>query len=76
MGTRPTHPELLDFLANQYAANGWTMKPLASYDSCFQRLPQVQLLALRRGTWFGIWDRAAGELVRYPPDWALLHAFN
>jgi cytochrome c553 len=28
MGTRPTHPELLDFLANQYVAGGWKMKPL------------------------------------------------
>ncbi len=28
MGTRPSHPELLDYLANQYIANGWTMKPL------------------------------------------------
>ncbi len=28
MGTRPTHPELLDYLANQYVAGGWKMKPL------------------------------------------------
>jgi hypothetical protein len=28
MGTRPTHPELLDWLANQYIAGGWKMKPL------------------------------------------------
>jgi hypothetical protein len=28
MGVRPTHPELLDFLANEYVANGWKMKPL------------------------------------------------
>jgi hypothetical protein len=28
MGTRPTHPELLDWLANQYVSNGWKMKPL------------------------------------------------
>ncbi|MBM3755162.1 MAG: DUF1553 domain-containing protein [Acidobacteria bacterium] len=28
MGVRPTHPELLDFLANEYVASGWKMKPL------------------------------------------------
>ena len=28
MGVKPTHPELLDFLANQYIAGGWKMKPL------------------------------------------------
>jgi len=28
MGTRPTHPELLDYLANQFIAAGWQMKPL------------------------------------------------
>ena len=28
MGGRPSHPELLDFLANQYIAGGWRMKPL------------------------------------------------
>ncbi len=28
MGSRPSHPELLDWLANQYVANGQRMKPL------------------------------------------------
>lgn len=28
MGTRPSHPELLDWLANRYIADGWKMKPL------------------------------------------------
>jgi len=28
MGLRPTHPELLDYLANQLIAGGWRMKPL------------------------------------------------
>jgi hypothetical protein len=28
MGTRPTNPALLDWLANQFVANGWRMKPL------------------------------------------------
>jgi len=28
MGTRPTHPELLDWLANAYVNGGWKLKPL------------------------------------------------
>ena len=28
MGTRPSHPELLDWLANRYTGNGWKTKPL------------------------------------------------
>jgi hypothetical protein len=28
MGGKPSNPELLDYLANQYIANGWEMKPL------------------------------------------------
>ena len=28
MGTRPTHPELLDWLANEFVASGFRMKPL------------------------------------------------
>ena len=28
MGTPPTHPELLDYLASQLVANGWKIKPL------------------------------------------------
>jgi hypothetical protein len=28
MGTRPSHPELLDYLANQLVAGGWKMKPV------------------------------------------------
>jgi hypothetical protein len=28
MGTRPSHPELLDYLANEFIANGWHFKPL------------------------------------------------
>jgi hypothetical protein len=28
MGTRPSHPELLDWLANQYVEGGWKMKPI------------------------------------------------
>jgi hypothetical protein len=28
MGGKPSHPELLDYLANQFIASGWQMKPL------------------------------------------------
>jgi hypothetical protein len=28
MGTRPSNPELLDYLATQYVASGWKMKPI------------------------------------------------
>ena len=28
MGTRPSHPELLDWLANEYVKTGWKMKPM------------------------------------------------
>ncbi len=28
MGTPPTHPELLDYLATQFVAGGWKLKPL------------------------------------------------
>ncbi len=28
MGSRPSHPELLDYLANELVANGWHFKPL------------------------------------------------
>jgi hypothetical protein len=28
MGARPTHPELLDFLARELQANGWRLKPI------------------------------------------------
>ena len=28
MGTRPSHPELLDWLANQFVKDGWRLKPL------------------------------------------------
>jgi hypothetical protein len=28
MGTRPSHPELLDYLANRFIAGGWKMKSI------------------------------------------------
>lgn len=28
MGSRPTHPELLDYLADQFVANGWSVKSI------------------------------------------------
>jgi len=31
MGQRPTHPELLDFLANEFVASGWSTKQLIKW---------------------------------------------
>ncbi len=28
MGVRPSHPELLDYLASEFVSNGWRMKPI------------------------------------------------
>ena len=28
MGERPSNPELLDYLANEFVASGWSMKPM------------------------------------------------
>jgi hypothetical protein len=28
LGSKPTHPELLDYLASRFVANGWKLKPL------------------------------------------------
>ena len=28
LGERPTHPELLDWLASEFVANGWSLKKL------------------------------------------------
>jgi hypothetical protein len=28
MGSRPSHPELLDWMANEFVKNGWKMKPI------------------------------------------------
>ena len=40
-GDRPSHPELLDWLAAEYQANGWKLKPLHRLIVLSSRLPPV-----------------------------------
>ena len=51
MGERPTHPELLDYLANQFMANGWSIKALhreIMLSAAYQRSSQYELENARR----------------------------
>ncbi len=66
MGTRPSNPDLLDWLASQFVEGGWKMKPMHRMILLVERLPAVQQFAhreRRRGEGFG--GRAAVE-VRSP----------
>lgn len=52
MGTRPTHPELLDWVANQYVASGWKLKPLhrlMMLSSTYRQASQTPLEAIAAG---------------------------
>jgi len=51
MGARPTHPELLDWLANEFVASGWKFKQLHREILYEQHLPPVERIA----------DRGRGE---------------
>ena len=51
LGERPTHPELLDWLASEFMRNGWRLKPLhrlivtsAVYRQSSNRRPEVDAL--------------------------------
>ncbi|HEX4071235.1 MAG TPA: PSD1 and planctomycete cytochrome C domain-containing protein [Planctomycetaceae bacterium] len=51
LGERPTHPELLDWLASEFMRNGWRLKPLhrlivtsAVYRQSSERRPEVDAL--------------------------------
>jgi hypothetical protein len=65
-GERPTHPELLDFLANELIRNGWHLKPIhklivtsASYQTA-ATVDELKLKADRENTLF--WRHPARRL--------------
>ena len=63
MGGRPTHPELLDFLARQLIEGGWRVKPL-------HRLITTSRAYRQSSAWredAGRLDRDARLLWRFPP---------
>ncbi|MFO0898778.1 MAG: DUF1553 domain-containing protein [Pirellulales bacterium] len=63
MGTRPSHPELLDWLAQQVHASGWRLKPL-------HRLIVTSQAYRQTSTWndtAGQVDADSRLLWRYPP---------
>ena len=41
MGERPTHPELLDWLATEFVQNGWSIKTHAPADAELGNLPDA-----------------------------------
>jgi len=51
MGEKPTHPELLDFLAGQLQENGWSLKKMLAYlvsTEAFQRSSRASELATQK----------------------------
>lgn len=63
MGSRPTHPELLDWLARELIANGWHLKPL-------HRLIMTSQVYRQSGSWredAARVDAGARLLWRFPP---------
>jgi len=63
MGGRPTHPELLDWLARQLVSNGWKLKPL-------HRLIMTSQAYRQSGAWNESAAHADGDsrlLWRFPP---------
>jgi hypothetical protein len=78
-GERPTHPELLDYLATEFVANGWHLKPIhkmivmsATYRQTSHivdlKLPNAELKANRRS--------AIGNRQSVDPDNKLLWRMN
>ena len=47
LGERPTHPELLDWLADEFMADGWRAQAAAPADHDLDRLPPVVARATR-----------------------------
>jgi hypothetical protein len=64
MGSRPSHPELLDWLANEFISNGWRMKPLHR---------AIVLSSAYRQSSSSPIENAAGEK---DPDVALVWKYN
>jgi hypothetical protein len=63
MGSRPTHPELLDYLAQRLMAGGWKLKPLHReilLSRAYQQSASTNPDALRL-------DKEARQLWRFPP---------
>ena len=42
IGDKPTHPELLDFLAQEFVAQGWSIKKLIRSDGAFRDVPPIR----------------------------------
>ena len=64
MGSRPTHPELLDWLARQLQTNGWNLKPL-------HRLIMTSQTYRQSAAWNASAAHADGDsrlLWRFPPQ--------
>ncbi len=63
MGGRPTHPDLLDFLAGKLIENGWRLKPM-------HRLIMTSMAYRQSSTWREAAAKIDGEsrwLWRFPP---------
>lgn len=63
MGDRPTHPELLDWLANQLVECGWKLKPLHRLIMTSQAYQQSSAWDAERGSQ----DAESRFLWRFPP---------
>ncbi len=62
LGSRPTHPELLDWLADELAASGWSLKRLHRLIMC----STVYRQSSRRNPAFDALDSENALLGRYP----------
>lgn len=63
LGSKPTHPELLDYLANRLVANGWKLKPLHReilLSKTYQQSAVYREVAAKE-------DKDARLLWRFPP---------
>ena len=63
LGHRPTHPELLDWLADELVRGGWSLKRSAPADHDLDGLPSIVAAAIRPRT---PWTATTRLLGRYP----------